>query len=65
MMAMIMLVGIVVNIPFAGQAIKPPYVCATIVLDGADIGLFHLIQEIRITSYNVCYTKLLRSMMAV
>jgi uncharacterized OB-fold protein len=36
----------VVNIPFAGQAIKPPYVCATIVLDGADIGLFHLIQEV-------------------
>lgn len=36
----------VVNLPFSGQQIKPPYVCATILLDGADIGLFHLIQEI-------------------
>ena len=36
----------VVNLPFFGQEIKPPYVCATILLDGADIGLFHLIQEV-------------------
>ncbi|HMC42988.1 MAG TPA: Zn-ribbon domain-containing OB-fold protein [Acidimicrobiales bacterium] len=36
----------VVNVPFYGQKIKPPYVSATIVLDGADIGLFHLIQEV-------------------
>jgi hypothetical protein len=36
----------IVNLPFFGQRIKPPYVCATILLDGADIGLFHLIQEV-------------------
>ena len=36
----------VVNVPFYGQRIKPPYVSATVLLDGADIGLFHLIQEI-------------------
>lgn len=36
----------VVNLPFYGQAIKPPYVCASVLLDGADIALFHLIQEV-------------------
>jgi uncharacterized protein len=36
----------VVNVPFYGQKIELPYVSATILLDGADIGLFHLIQEI-------------------
>ena len=36
----------IVNVPFYGQKIKPPYVSATILLDGADIGLFHLVQEI-------------------
>ncbi|MCA9565867.1 MAG: Zn-ribbon domain-containing OB-fold protein [Myxococcales bacterium] len=33
----------VVNIPFEGQRLKPPYVCASILLDGADTLLFHLI----------------------
>ncbi len=36
----------IVNIPFAGQAVECPYVSATIKLDGADIGFYHLIQEI-------------------
>jgi uncharacterized OB-fold protein len=36
----------VVNVPFFGQRIEPPYVSATILLDGADIGLFHLVQEV-------------------
>jgi len=36
----------VVNLPFYGQQITPPYVCASIQLDGADTTLFHLIQEI-------------------
>ena len=36
----------VVNVPFFGQRIKPPYVSATVLLDGADIGLMHLIQEV-------------------
>ncbi len=36
----------IVNIPFAGQAIEIPYVCASVLLDGANIALFHLIQEV-------------------
>jgi hypothetical protein len=36
----------IVNLPFYGQQIQPPYVCASIRLDGADSTLFHLIQEI-------------------
>ena len=33
----------VVNVPFAGQRVKPPYVAAYVLLDGADIALQHLI----------------------
>lgn len=36
----------VVNVPFLGQKIVPPYVAATILLDGADIGFQHLILDI-------------------
>jgi uncharacterized OB-fold protein len=36
----------IVNVPFLGQKIKPPYVSAYILLDGADIALQHLILEI-------------------
>ena len=36
----------VVNVPFLGQKITPPYVAATILLDGADIGVQHLILDI-------------------
>ncbi|MFI5625367.1 Zn-ribbon domain-containing OB-fold protein [Nocardioides sp. NPDC051685] len=36
----------VVNVPFLGQKIKPPYVSAYVLLDGADIALQHLILEI-------------------
>jgi hypothetical protein len=36
----------VVNVQFYGQAMEVPYVCATVLLDGADIGLFGLVQEI-------------------
>jgi uncharacterized OB-fold protein len=36
----------VVNLQFYGQALEVPYVCATVLLDGADIGLFGLVQEI-------------------
>lgn len=35
----------VVRVPFAGQEIETPYVTASILLDGADIPLMHLIQE--------------------
>ena len=36
----------IVNLPFYGQAREIPYVCASVQLDGADVPLFHLIQEI-------------------
>jgi uncharacterized OB-fold protein len=39
----------IINIPFAGQRIKPPYVAAYILLDGADIAFLHLILEIDAT----------------
>ena len=35
----------VVNVPFMGQKIQPPYVAAYVLLDGADIALMHLILE--------------------
>lgn len=34
----------VVNVPFLGQRIKPPYVVAYILLDGADIPFLHLVR---------------------
>jgi len=33
----------IVNVPFAGQRITPPYVAAYVLLDGADIPFLHLI----------------------
>lgn len=35
----------IVNVPFPGQKIKPPYVSAYVLLDGADIAFLHLILE--------------------
>jgi hypothetical protein len=35
----------IVRVPYPGQQIKPPYVSASILLDGADIPFYHLIQE--------------------
>jgi uncharacterized OB-fold protein len=35
----------VVNLPFYGQSLEIPYVCASVLLDGADVPIFHLIQE--------------------
>jgi len=35
----------VVNVPFMGQRIKPPYIAAYILLDGADIAFLHLVLE--------------------
>jgi hypothetical protein len=34
----------IVNVPFLGQQVEIPYVAATILLDGADMGVQHLIQ---------------------
>ena len=36
----------VVNVPFQGQSIEIPYICAQILLDGANLALMGLIQEI-------------------
>lgn len=36
----------IVDIPFAGQAVECPYVSAAVLLDGADIPILHLIQEV-------------------
>jgi uncharacterized OB-fold protein len=36
----------IVNLPFYGQQIQPPYACASIQLDGASVAIFHLVQEI-------------------
>ena len=36
----------IINIPFQGQRIKPPYVAAYVLLDGADIAFLHLVAEI-------------------
>ena len=33
----------VVNVPFAGQRIQPPYVAASVLIDGADIAFQHLV----------------------
>jgi uncharacterized protein len=35
----------IVNVPFLGQQIKPPYVAAYVLLDGADIAFLHLILD--------------------
>lgn len=35
----------IVNVPFQGQKIEPPYVSAYVLLDGADIAFLHLILE--------------------
>ena len=36
----------IVNIPFPGMAVKPPFAAASVLLDGADIAIFHLLQEL-------------------
>jgi hypothetical protein len=35
----------VIRFPFEGQMLEPPYACAHVVLDGADVPLLHLIGE--------------------
>ena len=38
----------VVNIPFGNMPFDPPYVAAAVVLDGADIPIFHLIRGVAV-----------------
>ncbi|MGV8871292.1 MAG: Zn-ribbon domain-containing OB-fold protein [Rhodococcus sp. (in: high G+C Gram-positive bacteria)] len=35
----------IVNVPFLGQRIEPPYIAAYVLLDGADIAFLHLVLE--------------------
>jgi hypothetical protein len=35
----------VIRIPFQGQVLEPPYACAHILLDGADVPLLHILGE--------------------
>ncbi len=36
----------IINIPFQGQRIKPPYVAAYVLVDGADIPFLHLVADV-------------------
>jgi uncharacterized protein len=36
----------IINIPFQGQRIKPPYVAAYVLLDGSDIPFLHLVADV-------------------
>ena len=36
----------VVNVQFYGQGVEVPYVCATVLLDGADMGLFGMVSGV-------------------
>ena len=35
----------VIRIPFEGQVLDPPYACAHVILDGADVPLLHIVGE--------------------
>ena len=39
----------VVNIPVLGRDLELPYVCASVLLDGADVSIFALIQEVGVS----------------
>jgi uncharacterized protein len=43
----------IVRIPFEGQRIAPPYVCAQVQLDGADTPLFHLVGGCRVDDVQI------------
>lgn len=35
----------VIRIPFEGQVLEPPYACAHVMIDGADVPLLHILGE--------------------
>lgn len=43
----------IVNVPFLGQQIKPPYVAAYVLLDGADIPFLHLLLDVEAAAVNM------------
>lgn len=40
----------VIRFPFEGQVLTPPYACAHVVLDGADVPLLHIIGEVDVNA---------------
>ena len=44
---------IYVNYKFYGQPLEPPYVCATIRLDGADVDLLHIIGGLDVSDFEL------------
>ena len=43
----------IVHIPIPGNPIVPPYVCAMIRLDGANISFLHLVDGIKLTDIRI------------
>ena len=41
------------NVPFYGQAMEIPYTSALILLDGSDIPIMHLIQEVAVDDVHI------------
>ena len=43
----------VIRIPFEGQVLEPPYACAHILLDGADVPLLHIVGDCDVDAVHV------------
>ena len=43
----------VIRIPFEGQVLEPPYACAHVLIDGADVPLLHIIGQCDVDSVDV------------
>jgi uncharacterized protein len=43
----------VIRIPFQGQVLDPPYACAHVLIDGADVPLLHILGECDVDSVDV------------
>ena len=52
----------IVHIPIPGNPIVPPYVCAMIRLEGANISFLHLIQEIDLKDIRIQHLKILNGL---
>jgi len=43
----------VIRIPFEGQVLEPPYACAHVLIDGADVPLLHILGQCDVDSVDV------------
>ena len=43
----------VVRLPFEGQILPPPYACAHVVLDGADVPLLHIVGDCDVNTVRI------------